>query len=249
MPCDTAASVVLNGNSTLSATGFIDSSLFANTVTVTGTCYHDTNFSVFGGSSIKFGGDGVMEIPFFSGMNISNLAFTWEQWVRFSSVSVQQYFIGFGNSPGVDGMHASYFNISQTLYVDLGGGFIYEFAWPTPATSTFYYVSLARDVSATMKAYLAASGTTIATQIGSTMGAPTIIGGISDMRIGGRVGATSFRLNGHIESMRLTKGLCRYSGASYTVPATEFCTGGAAAGVNIVNLGRTMRGTMRGCNR
>jgi hypothetical protein len=173
----------------------------------------------FGTGSMYFDGTGdYIQLPFNENLNFGTGSFTWEAWVHPTDIS------------GIDGIYAtsggSGGNPKFVVHLNAGTPSVHYGA----VSSLNSYTTATSAISADTWTYLAyvRNGTTwtwyingVASGTGSETGAdlsfttqPTFVG------YGGETYFTPF--NGYIDELRVTKGVARYTGSSFTVPTQAF---------------------------
>lgn len=179
--------------------------------TPAGDAQIDTAQSPFGESSGLFDGTGdYINTPSSSDFAYGTGDFTWETWVRFASVSGNQYILDHGSNGGVlqlSGGFLKYYNsttgIYSPLYTDGGGGV---------STGTWYHIAVSR-----------ASGVTRYFRDGVLQSSATDGHNYAaqSLRLGSYGGGLGYGLNGWLAETRITKGVARYT-ASFTPPTAPF---------------------------
>ncbi len=197
------------------STSFPDKSSANRTATAYGNAQIATAQSKFGGASAAF--DGSADGIFFADspdLELGSGDFTIEFWFRPANVSggVRQIFGKYDYgiyAPVWFGQNGSIVQFSASS----NGGSYDIVNLTTIATGlsagTWYHLALARNGN-TWRSYLNGSLTATITASGS------IHDGSSSWRFGTAI--TDYHFNGHIDDFRMTKGVARYTGASFTVP-------------------------------
>jgi hypothetical protein len=203
------------------ATTFID--VKGHTITANGNAQVDTAQSKFGGASALFDGTG----DYLSSPNSADFAFgsgdfTVELWARFSAQTAHQGLISFGWTSGGYGPWLLFYNqsLNQILFYSSSNGTSWDISSAvilnTPALNTWYHLAVAREgnsIRLFTDGVLAATVTTSATLVAT--GGTLNIGGDS---------AGAFSFNGHLDDIRITKGVARYT-VNFTPPSAEFPSG------------------------
>lgn len=200
------------------STTFPDSSLSPKSIVALGGAEISTDQSLWGDSSGLFNGSGA-RLTIAAGtadLNFGSGDFTVEAWVRPTSLSGNKYLaIGQGDLATVEGSSwAMTLNgANSDLYV---GSSVYSAAPPVPPVGEWSHVAWAREGS-TFRTFL---NGVIVGSVGSVSGAinngattyPNAIAALP-------TGSSSF--DGHIDSVRITKGVARYT-ANFTPPSGPF---------------------------
>jgi len=195
--------------------GIIDS-IGKNVLETVGDARINTSIKKFGTGSIYFDGTGdYLNTQNILNANLGSGPFTIECWVYFNSVSGTQFILsnyqtstigyGLGLSSGTLGFWATgdVPDISTSI---------------TPATGIWYHLAVSGQ-SGAIKMFL--NGT----QIGSTFTGTPSLDSTNPLRIGdGAGGAVTQPLNGHIDDLRVTKGVARYR-YNFTPPTKAFNDG------------------------
>ncbi len=199
------ASVVLlmHCDGTDGSTTFTDHSGSAKTLTAVGDAQIDTAQSVFGGASALFDGTGdrvtaaaSTDFEFVSG------DLTIEFRLRLTGAD------NFGIFYTEDGNTSLHFDASRWVWrANNTNVFV---TTDTPSLNTWYHIALVRNGTTTRvyrNAVIVATGTSV--NCANTNSAIRIGGGYQ-------------QLNGHIDELRITKGVARYTSAGFTVPTAAF---------------------------
>ena len=198
--------------------GIIDRS-YKNNALVFGDAKTQTLSSKFGTGSLFFDGTGdYLAIPSSDTLNLATGDFTVEAWINTSTIAT-----GAGNVigrysttiVGMDTLQYAFYRNGSSLIVRPYQGTVtdYTINVGTIAINTWYHVALVRSGN-TFSGYLngVRSGTTY-----------TITGSLNNninwngVIISGGPNASVW--NGYIEDIRITKGVARYTGASFTPPS------------------------------
>jgi hypothetical protein len=208
-------------NGSIGAPGMNDESPSAHgTATRNGVAQITTSQFKFGGSSIDLTGAGnAISFPDSNDWNFAAGNYTVELWIYFTSISVQEFFVGQWNTVGNLGWVLSTtasnqlaFNVSTT-----GSDNITVF---TPAAgwalNTWYHVAVDWDGVKTR-------GYVNGVMIGSNTTARTIFNSPNTLAIGSNSAFNSFFVRGYIDELRITKGVARYAtDTSFPVPTAAF---------------------------
>jgi hypothetical protein len=204
------------------ATSTVDSSTSAKALTVNGNAQLSTAQSKFGGSSVLLDGTGdyisAADSPDWS---FGTGAFTVEFWTRISSVNTQIGFIGQYESGGPAATASWLFSRNTSLefrMVNSGGtGLTLTAAW-TPIANTWYHLCVDREAGGTVRIYV--DGVVLGTSVSALAGDIRDVA-TTPLRIGRSTGTGGTDVNGYIEDVRITKGICRYGG-QFSVPQTAY---------------------------
>ena len=201
------------------STTFTDSSDQAHTVTAVNDAQVDTAQSVFGGASALFDGTGdYLTASDSDDWNIWNGDSTIDLRVRFNAYDgiatqtlVSQRFSStvlwfFTHDPD-SGLRLGVIN--STSDGTFSGAF-------TPTSDTWYHIAVERHGNDT-NFYV--DGTQLTTITSVSWDSP--INYAAPLFIGGNNAGTS-SLNGWIDELRISKGIARYKGSSFTLPATAY---------------------------
>jgi hypothetical protein len=220
--------LLLHGNGTNGSTNIVDSSTYNHSISRGGQVQHSTAQSKFGGSSLSFDGNGdYLVMPDSDAWNFTDGDFTIECFFyanSFNPPSILNYPNLFGQRSDFGSNESFYSFISNngTMQANFtygydGGGtasvaFNYAFS-----TATWYHYAVCRE-GANLRLYL--DGVLKATH---NIGVRSIRNSTQNMWIGAlppTFGETYW--NGFIEELRITRGVARYTGASFTVPTAQF---------------------------
>jgi hypothetical protein len=209
-------SLLLHGDGTNGSTTIIDSSPSPKTVTAVGNAQISTAQSRFGGASITFNGS-TDYLLLSSSSDFKFLAsdFTIEAWIRASNVSGIHTIYSARESTGGSGVT---FRISSgKLQFFYGAGLGLFTAATNISTNTWHHVALTREGNL-FKLWLNGG-------LDGTSGA--ITASVSNNDLAPSIGAWAYRspqdefFNGHIDDLRITKGVARYT-ANFTPPTAPF---------------------------
>jgi len=197
--------LLLHGDGTDGATGFVDSSSHARAVTAISTAQHDTAQKVFGASSIYLPATSArLEVPngthfYFTG------DFTVEAYVRPSTVASFQNIVIQGGDSGAWWLRIT--NTGLLAFGSVGGSDEVTSGSTALTAGVFTHVAMARAGS-TLRLFVGGAlvnTLTRASNVGN--GSPTM-----PLSISGQ----GFNLNdAHVDEVRITKGVARYT-ASFT---------------------------------
>lgn len=203
--------LLLHGDGTDGAAGFVDSGPDGRTVTAIGSAQHDDAHKVFGPTSIYIPGTtSRLEIPNGSHFYFDG-DFTVEARVRFSSVASFQHILQQGGDSNAWWLRIT--NTAQLAFGGIGGSDEVTSGATTIAANAWTAVAMARQ-GTTLRLFIngvVVSTLTKAAAVGNA--SPTTPFMVSD---------TSFALNGaHVDEVRITKGVARYT-ANYTPHPVAF---------------------------
>ena len=215
-PNFSSVSLLLHSDGSNGSTTFTDSSSNSLTVTANGDAQISTTQSKFGGSSMYLDGtgDSVSITDSGSVMVLGTDDFTVEFWFYTSSNSTNlssfaTFFTG-GTNSLVIRYHSSYSGI-VVGYEDVGYDII-----PSPSASptenAWNHIAVVRD-STSLRLYL--NGSLVGDYTSTTRDYSSAINEI------GKAGAY-YPLLGYIDDFRVTKGVARYTGSSFSVPTEAF---------------------------
>lgn len=215
-PNFSSVSLLLHSDGSNGSTTFTDSSSNSLTVTANGDAQISTTQSKFGGSSMYLDGtgDSVSITDSGSVMVLGTDDFTVEFWFYTSSNSTNlssfgTFFVG-GTNSLMFRYHSSYSGI-VVGYEDVGYDII-----PSPSASptenAWNHIAVVRD-STSLRLYL--NGSLVGDYTSTTRDYSSAINEI------GKAGAY-YPLLGYIDDFRVTKGIARYTGSSFSVPTEAF---------------------------
>lgn len=213
------ASVVLlvHFDGTDAATAATDFSGSAHTLTFNNQAQLDTDFKKFGTASLLLDGnaDSVSMVDH-ADWDLGTGAFTIEAWIRPAGSGDSQQSI-FCRSSGSFDLGDYQFRIHRddgtlslrgaTTHSSSSGVVVYDGSWQ--------HVAVTRDGSSTLRLFH--NGT----EVLETALVLTDFSSAKAVAIGGRPSSTSDDFNGHIDEVRVTKGVARYTD-SFTVPSAAF---------------------------
>jgi hypothetical protein len=214
----TNVSLLLHGNGTNGSTTFTDSSSNVLTVTGVGNSQIDTSVKQFGTGSLKFDGNGdYLETPDNNVLDLSG-DFTIELFFRLNTISnngEHQTFIVKGDPELANNFSIQILDPGTSVTLRSNATGIIS-ANISISINTFYHFAITRSGS-NLRMYLNGN------QIGSTVTNTTNFTNSNVVRIGGRnINSYGGYLNGYLDDLRITKGIARYTGSTYTVPTREF---------------------------
>lgn len=202
--------LLLHGNGADGSTSFPDSGPSARTVSRFGDTQVDTAFYQYGGASILFDGSGdYLTVPSSSDWDFSSGDVTVELWIRPTGSSIVCILDSRNPSTGV-GWQLYLFNDNMLLVQGDSGSL--ASAASAVTRSVWTHIAWTR-ASGTHRLFVA--GTQVATN--NTM----TISSFTDALYIGRTLNAFYQYAGHMDDIRITKGVARYT-ASFTPPAAEF---------------------------
>jgi hypothetical protein len=201
-------SLLLHMDGSNGSTTFTDTSTTAHTISVFGDAQVTTTSPKFGTGALLLDGTGdYLTAPSHTSLTFGTDDFTIEAWVRFNTVSVAQYIFSRRDSSGFS---MRLLSDGRLTAITPSLNSLTETA-ATMAINTWYHVAYTRSGSANT---LWIDGVSRATLTNSESG------GSGTSFIGSRNGSTD-NLDGRIDDLRITKGVCRYT-ATFTPPTAAF---------------------------
>ena len=209
-------SLLLHANGADGSTSFIDNSPSPSTLTGVGNAQIDTAFKQFGTASILL--DGVGD-RITTGSNakfaFGTGNFTVEGWFRHGSINQYATFIEIGDhllTTGIIFLLNGGGNTTNRLGIYSGSFFGSD---PIGSLNAWNHIAFVRN-SGVLRIYLnGVGGTAVAFTNNLTNTATITIGS----RAGGQ---NNYDYAGNMDEIRITKGVARYTGATFTVPTQEF---------------------------
>jgi SPP1 family predicted phage head-tail adaptor len=209
-------SLLLHANGADGSTSFIDNSPSPSTLTGVGNAQLDTALKQFGTASILLDGTGdrittTSNAKFAFGTG----DFTVEGWFYENSRPIYASFIEIGNhltANGIIFLTRNGITTPARFGIYSGAFFGNDLA---PSLNSWNHIAWVRS-SGVLKMYVNGVGGTAVSFTNNLTDTATIT-------IGSRSGGNSdYDYNGNIDEIRITKGVARYTGASFTVPTREF---------------------------
>lgn len=209
--------LLLHSDGTSGSTTFTDNSNSSRTITASGNAQIDTAIKKFGSASAEF--DGTNSKLAISGNPLGSGDFTIEFWLYGESITGNHYFIDVLGTNQIqivrgDGSTSAH-NEGLTVFADT--------QWRGSANSlpdstyqnNWNHIALSRS-SGTMKSFV--NGTQVASWSNSRdySDATIEVGSAHSSRA-----FTSFNFNGHIDDIRITNGVGRYT-SNFTVPTSAY---------------------------
>ncbi len=231
--------LLLHGDNTNGSTTIVDTSPSPKAITLVGTPSISTAQSRFGEASIYFGGTAdALSVAHSPDINLASGDFTIEAWVYFSSLAIAQTILQKDQSFGTT-------FTSYSIHVGTTGALVLQMGTGNGATYSQAVSSAAGTVTAGAWHHIAVtrSGNTVRLFVGGVqVGVGTLTGTPVDggkPLIVGRYpaggGAADGWMFGHIDELRITKGLARYT-ANFTPPADRFPDNNLDVGNYLFNL-------------
>lgn len=204
------------------ATSTVDSSPSPKSLTVNGNAQLSTAQLKFGTAALLLDGTGdyvsAADSPDWS---FGTGPFTIEFWTRISSVNTQIGFVGQYESGGAALTSSWLFSRNTTLEFRMvtsgGSALTVSSAW-TPTANTWYHLAVDRDAGGTVRTYI--NGVVAATSVSALAGDIRDVAS-TPLRVGRSTGVGGTDLNGYIDDLRITKGVCRYGG-QFSVPLAAY---------------------------
>ena len=218
------------------ATSTSDESDNSHTITFAGTAQLDTAQKKFGTASLLLDGDSdYIQVADHDSFDFDAGNFTAECWIRFAALGNNTIFSHWANGTSSSmSYYLTYFNSSGILRLGyyLSGNADTSYSW-SPSTGTWYHIALERS-GTTIKVYI--DGTSVISVSASTTALrnsedPFRIGVFNDASTGSP--SLDWYFNGHIDDLRITKGLARY-GTNFTPPTSAHETTGGDGNLPVV---------------
>ena len=218
------------------ATSTSDESDNSHTITFAGTAQLDTAQNKFGTASLLLDGDSdYIQVADHDSFDFDAENFTVECWIRFAALGNNTIFSHWANGTASSmSYYLTYFNGSGILRLGhyLSGNADTSYSW-SPSTGTWYHIALERS-GTTIKVYI--DGTSVISVAASTTALrdsedPFRVGVFNDASTGSPT--LDWYFNGHIDDLRITKGLARY-GTNFTPPTSAHETTGGDGNLPVV---------------
>lgn len=227
---DSYAKLLLHGDGNDASTTITDSSTFVHTVTVHGDAQLDVQEYKFGGSSIKFDGNGdYVSAPDSADWYMGTDPCTIDLWVKFDNITsnhaIFENYLDAANYVGLTWDYVSNklnFNVVDSLVTDPS----MSASW-SPSANVWYHVAVIRGWGGAANTWaLCVNGVAIST-LDDTDGRDWPDFGASSVMTFGRSGANGLYLHGWEDEIRVSKGIARWT-ANFTPPVVEYpqATGG-----------------------
>lgn len=224
-----SVSLLLHCDGTDASTTFTDNSNNVFTVTANGNAQLDTAELKFGTAAGLFDGTGdYLSVANNAAFDFNTQPFTMECWVRLTLDGSAATFYGlFGKRTGTGVFSPFNCYISGDgkigMLNSLNGsswGVNIASSASAIASATWTHCAFTRDGSNNWAVYYGTSGTGTRGATASVSGG--VMSNTTSLTIGVSTTAADFPCNGHIDDIRITKGVGRYTGATYTVPTAAF---------------------------
>lgn len=218
---DAATVLLLHADGPDGSTSIVDSSIYAHPFTASGAAQISTAQAKFGVSSLKFdtSANTFATTPDSPDWAFGSGDFTIDFWVYFLDISVlPMTMIGqFPTAAGQYGWIVRLDNGNLRFYASADGtALTYSLASPwVPTVGQWYHVAAVRY------------GTVLTFYVNGTQlgGAGSMTGAIFDstalLCVGGSVPTGSWRLNGHLDEIRVSKGIARWT-SNFTPPSAPY---------------------------
>jgi len=191
---------------------FVDSSLFAHTITAYGGAAQSASQSKFGGKSLYCDGVGdYLTIPNHDCFKLGTVDFTIESWVRMDNVGTNNHIFYCFGSRGVDGFCLLWYPAGGVLIVYLSAP-SYNFAW-TPLADTWYHIAVCRE-GTNLRVFV--NGV----QIGSTQTSSNDVTSTGLLYIG-REEVDIYYMKGYMDELCIKKGYAAYL-RNFAPPAAPY---------------------------
>ena len=214
-----SVSVLLHGDGANNSTTFTDNSPNNFTLTGAGNAKISTAQSKFGGASMLFDGNGDYITGTLADANAFNLPndFTIEAWIYLATTAGSHCITG---KWGGTGHFAFIFYVTGTT-IEFASGTNGQFGAITSvatsfSTNTWYHVAASRADSS-LRLFQDGALLTTATETRDCSSVNTV----SRLYVGMNQDGLIFPFNGHIDELRITKGVGRYT-AAFTAPTAPF---------------------------
>jgi len=215
-PNFSSVSLLLHSDGSNGSTTFTDSSSNSLTVTANGDAQISTAQSKFGGSSMYLDGtgDSVSITDSGSVMVLGTDDFTVEFWFYTSSNSTNLTNFGTFFVGGINSLLLRYHSSYSGIVVGYEGVAYDIIPSPnaSPTENAWNHIAVVRD-STSLRLYL--NGSLVGDYTSTTRNYSSAINEI------GKAGA-NYPLLGYIDDFRVTKGVARYTGSSFSVPTEAF---------------------------
>lgn len=194
-------------------------------ITCNGNAKLSTGDFKFGVSSVVFDGTtDYLTIPSTTDFDMGSGDFTYELWIKCAAISIRQRLFARTTASGNDQIYLEYFSdntFSCSMQTDAGGQ-VASYGWPSSGTvdlrTTWHHVALVRN-STNLDLYI--DGTAQTKSTFTAISTNSMDAGSSAFGIGARPSDGNFSVNGNIDSMRISKGIARYT-SNFSVPTGPF---------------------------
>jgi hypothetical protein len=199
-------------DTTEGSTAFVDSAM-GKTITANGDAHHTTSKHVIGASSIALDGNGdYLLSPYSADWDVGSGDFTIETMAYFSAVNAEQGIIAY-NAAGANGGYVLALNSSGALglWINLGGSWQEVGFIAYPSSGAWHHLAATRYGNV-FRVFLDGSPA-----FASLSGSLSQTASNTPLTIGAKENGGGSFLNGYLDSIRVTKGFARYTGA-FTSP-------------------------------
>jgi hypothetical protein len=208
-------SLLLHGDGADGSTTIVDSSPTPKTVTAVGNAQISTAQSVFGDASILFDGNGdYLRLNGENDFSFGTDDFTIEFWIRIVNALAFQVFIDF-RPAGTQGFYPAIYAESGKLNVWINNGPRITSTLNLSANAWTFVALTKSGSSVRLFQQGNQTGSTFTTSAAYLVGAQRPVIGIEGVLLNGG------SLNGHMDEIRITKGVARYT-ANFTPPTAPF---------------------------
>lgn len=205
---DSYTKLLLHADGTDAATTFADSSQSAHTVTANGSAQVDTAQYKFGGASLSTPSNGsFLSVADHADFSFGAGDFTIDLWIRPSGLSASTQYLIAKQTFGGTGEFYLYIDSSNKLhfFADNGAGTTVNMVDSSALSdNTWYHVAVVRNGTAWN---LYKDGTSVASATSSITIATVAVA----LRIGETVNSATTTFIGHMDEIRITKGLARWT--------------------------------------
>lgn len=213
-----SVSLLLHMNGADASTTFTDDGPLAHTVTVAGNAQIDTADSYFGGASALFDGTGdQLNLAQHTAFQFGSGNFTIEGWVKFDDTTGNDVLLTYAPSGGgAAGWLIRRSGTQWRMQVYSGSSFYGNVDFGTLTTGTWYHFALVRSGNNLLR-FVDGVGETPVDVTGVSVAVPTA----PLLYIGSILNTYTDCLAGHLDEVRITKGVARYT-ANFIPPAEPF---------------------------
>ena len=206
-----AVALLLHCDGTDGSTTFTDSSQTPKTVTSHGNAHVETDQAKFGTAAAYF--DGTGDYLSLTGVSFGTGDFTVEGWVRITTPSSVFTILDTRNAAFTNSGFVLYVSSTQTLTFGRGSPFVTAEGTTSVPADTWQHVALTRS-SGTVRGYLNGTKEFEVTD--------TKTFSLTGWKIGQSWDVAAAQSAGYIDDFRVTVGVARYVGASFTPPTAAF---------------------------
>jgi hypothetical protein len=222
---NTDTSLLVHADGANGSTAFIDSSIYAHTLTASGSAQVTTSSPKFGTGSVTFSsGVGSVSAGASVDLEFASLPFTVEAWAYFTAAPDSSYraIISKYSDVGTSHLESWWFGIDNSSKLaflwSLDGTYnvsLNLLGAISPTLNTWYHLAADRDAAGTLRIYLNGA------VLNSASVTESFFPSSAACLIGDDGTPTSVSFPGNLDEIRVTKGLARYGGA-FTPPAQAF---------------------------